>query len=138
MKSLIEKLWAAIEEFDLAQENCQTESADAAAYGCVETVRTLLEEHEESSDVHINFNNPIAQLQERAQKKGLVMPDYAFVQAGESHIPRFTCTCVAEGVARTATGRNKQKAKRMAALAVLKFLYGVTDGKETQEEAAAS
>lgn len=83
-------------------------------------LRTIFETWAAETVFEANLNNPIAQLQERAQKNGLEFPNYVFSgPSGPSHVPRFECTCSAESVTRTGRGSNKQKAKRLAARAVL-------------------
>lgn len=62
-------------------------------------------------------DNPIAALQEHAQKIGLAMPEYTTVRvSGDDHAPQFVCTCKFEGVSvEGATASSKKTAKRLAA-----------------------
>ncbi len=95
-----------------------------AAHDFVAAVRMLLERIEDVGEPDVNLNNPIAKLQERAQAHGEPMPTYTFGREGEDHIPTFRCTCVSGDYTRVAKGKNKQTAKRRAALAVLEATHG--------------
>lgn len=66
-------------------------------------------------------SNPVAALQEHAQKNKLVLPEYTFERAGgEDHTPLFTCTCTYQGVQETsAPDSNKKAAKKNAASLVV-------------------
>lgn len=65
--------------------------------------------------------DPVASLQEYAQKFKLLIPDYAFVRAGgPDHAPLFTCTCTVNGVVKTSPAMaNKKAAKKEAACMML-------------------
>lgn len=91
-----------------------------AAHECVADIRAALESADGGEAA---LQNPIAKLQERAQAGGLPLPVYTYSRiGGEDHMPMFHCDCEAEGVSAGGTGRNKQRAKRMAARGVLERL----------------
>lgn len=118
MSKLEKAIKAAIEKYDNAEDDGDAAFEDAA-HECIAEIRLALEA------VPVNFNNPIAKLQERAQAEGLPMPEYRFTQTGEPHIPKMTCICTSEGIEATASGKNKQTAKRRAAAVVLEGLLNV-------------
>lgn len=119
--SLAAKILEEIEKYDQVMEAVlDSEATEQAAHECIAAIRLLIEEDEPKP---VNLNNPIAQLYERAQRKGLQEPVFEFgAPTGASHMPQFTCVCIAEGVEKRGKGGNKQKAKRMAAKLVLEEL----------------
>lgn len=129
MATLGEAVLAAIEKYDEVLEEtsatpnaADADNAEAAAHECVAEIRAALEARPGPSIA--NLNNPIARLQERAQRKGNPMPDYRFTQSGLPHVPSMVCVCTCEGIEGTGRGASKQKAKRLAAKAVLETMYG--------------
>lgn len=68
------------------------------------------------------LKDPIFALQEYCQAKKFPLPVYSFEMEGPTNKPIFTCTCTFGSSTSTAQAGNKQRAKRLAARAMIYFL----------------
>ncbi len=120
--NLRDSITAALIDYDaVMDDDAATEAAVVeAAVDCICAIRLALEAAHSTPDL----NNPIAQLQEMAQAKGVEPPDYQFRGVGSVHAPEFECLCAFEGRESRHTAPNKRKAKRRAARGLLEALIG--------------
>ena len=73
-----------------------------------------------SKDPTINTSkDPIFALQEYCQAKKLPLPAYSFEMEGATNRPIFTCTCTFGSSTSTGQAGKKQRAKRLAARAMI-------------------
>jgi ribonuclease R len=80
----------------------------------------------EEKDVEINAGkDPIVALQEYCQAKRLPLPEYAFKIEGQANRPTITCTCTFGPKAETGQASSKQRAKRLAARAMIYTLLNL-------------
>ncbi len=80
----------------------------------------------DEKEVEINTGkDPIVALQEYCQAKKLPLPEYTFEMEGPANKPTITCTCTFDSKAETRQAASKQRAKRLAARAMVYTLLNM-------------
>ncbi|MCC4769300.1 RNB domain-containing ribonuclease [Methanosarcina sp. DH2] len=81
---------------------------------------TIADQSASKEEMTINTSkDPIFALQEYCQAKKLPLPAYSFEMEGSTNKPIFTCTCTFGSSTRTGQAGKKQRAKRLAARAMI-------------------